>query len=109
MTHLKAHPTIVLGVVCSILLAVNSAATGNITWTVAIPFAVALILHSLVSPAIPGWIARNGVLLGIVGSLAVLAGQLADGTVTLAAAYPIILLTIAKAYDIATPEVNPPA
>lgn len=96
MKWLKDHPTIIIGVVASLGLLINQAVVGTVTWVVVVPAAVALVLHSLVAPAAPGWIARNGVVIGLVVSLAVVAGQLLDGTVTPIVALPLVLGVFAK-------------
>lgn len=93
----RAQPAVVIAAAASIMLTVQQALDGELTWTAALPLVLGILIRSVVTPAYGGWVSRHGVLLGVIGSCVVIVGQLADGTVTTQAAWPLLLGVLVKA------------
>lgn len=86
-----ANPALTIGAVSSLGLLLHQVAIGELTWTVAVPGVVALVVRSFVSPAFdPGFVARNVAWFGAIGSIAVTVGQALDTTIAWTAVLPLI-------------------
>jgi Na+-transporting NADH:ubiquinone oxidoreductase subunit NqrB len=98
VAFLRRQPALVIGVFTTIAWTVTQAAAGQVTWAVALPLIVAVAIRSIVEPSIPGWLARHGIAVGVVVSAVVIVGQLADGTITIAAVWPAAAGLLLRGY-----------
>lgn len=98
---IRRNPAVGLGVLASLLWTFDQALNDTITWEVALPTALAIVIRSVVEPALPGWIARNGIWLGVLASAVIVVAQVLDGTVTVAVIYPTILGAATRAWGAA--------